>query len=105
MATDNELIAEFMGWFQDKQVNQDIYYSTNKLEFDTSWDWLMPVIHKILKIETSVFNYDAMAMAKLRAMQSIIAGLSISSDIKEVYKRVLDFVKWYNTRMNLVSRR
>lgn len=62
--TDNELIAQFMGWknrifqvYADKpeepiwfRPGEDFpsYYKTvGELEFESSWDWLMPVMEKI----------------------------------------------------------
>ncbi len=37
----NKLIAEFMG-YKNPSNAADIWY-----HYDTSWDWLMPVIHRI----------------------------------------------------------
>ena len=49
--TDNKLIAEFMG--VEKENGLYLFttpmddYKTDALYFDTSWDWLMPVVQKI----------------------------------------------------------
>ena len=51
--TDNKLIAEFMGrggtFNHDKtMICTGIYPDTMTLmKYDTSWDWLMPVVEKI----------------------------------------------------------
>ncbi len=51
----NTLIAEFMGG-QRVLPDEDVYnmpthnnlcYGVNELQYDTSWDWLMPVVEKI----------------------------------------------------------
>ena len=45
----NKLIAEFMGWKPNEHhwcLNGD-----KDLQYDTSWDWLMPVVQKCYKID------------------------------------------------------
>lgn len=53
MKTDNELIAEFMGW-QPRPANNQKYWMGNEevdsrlfSAYERSWDWLMPVVEKI----------------------------------------------------------
>ena len=50
---DNKLIAEFMGVvFHDDEnqyYNADGLHIGNTLQYHTSWDWLMPVISKIVE--------------------------------------------------------
>jgi len=84
---DNELIAEFMGLqlhdgmaVFDKTFNEP----PEQLQYDTSWDWLMPVVAKITN--TTPMNqswYD-------------IKYRLLDADIDAVYKRVVEFIKWYN---------
>ena len=71
--TDNELIAEFMGWQCDAINDVKIWYrigvnrsiSPGELKFNSSWDWLMPVC--------------------------LMLGLqTVSTDIKTTYKNVID---------------
>lgn len=45
LKSDNELIAEFMGWQKDAQGFWP--RSRYKLVFDTNWNELMPVVEKI----------------------------------------------------------
>ncbi len=61
MENNNKLIAEFMGFTQEKNIgwydndmlmSQNVYDSQDgncfdELLFHTSWDWLMPVVEKI----------------------------------------------------------
>lgn len=49
--------------------------------FHDSWDWLMPVIHRIG--ETDV-DFEP------------LSNVSLYSDIDLAYKEVLRFIKWYN---------
>ena len=44
---DNEMIAQFMGIKYSEMVNGHIQLLLNKRSFNTSWDWLMPVVCKI----------------------------------------------------------
>tara|TARA_R110000822_G_scaffold129554_6_gene265746 strand:+ start:1103 stop:1375 length:273 start_codon:yes stop_codon:yes gene_type:complete len=58
---DNKLIAEFMGFTKDSKDlyliddynlrGEDEYQATyvSEMKFHTSWDWLMPVMAKIVK--------------------------------------------------------
>ena len=45
MKNNNKIIAEFMGLNIDKGVQSD--YMEHELKYHKSWDWLMPVIHRI----------------------------------------------------------
>ena len=108
---DNKLIAEFMGVKTItidrlksilKQNREDGFISTpqaytlDELKYDTSWDWLMPVVEKIESqqsegyniliegnncwIETQGISFEGMAITKLEA----------------TYKAVVQFIKEYN---------
>tara|TARA_R110002072_G_scaffold110330_7_gene238035 strand:- start:5067 stop:5378 length:312 start_codon:yes stop_codon:yes gene_type:complete len=77
--TDNQIIAEFMGIRYAENRNShkssDYYYEDIELEYHTSWDWLMPVIAKIVK------NYgDGWIFEE-------------GYDIKVRYKAVVKFIK------------
>lgn len=101
----NELIAKFMGYRVE-------YYMTNppkptgicvrgknskgksvyeKMIFDSSWDWLMPVVHKAHEITTEhekLFNHLE------------IFEIGLTTPIEEIYKAVVEFIKWYNGKYN-----
>jgi hypothetical protein len=80
MKTDNELIAEFMGYkVIDDGISKFIYYTVLKFEcgrrqsyrtgakgvvqianlYNTSWDWLMPVVERI---RTTIVNNHSVAV-------------------------------------------
>jgi hypothetical protein len=63
----NKLIAEFMG--------KEIYQKYHESYYHTSWDWLMPVVHKI---KESDLDFDV---------------LEIGLPIEDVYKAVVEFIK------------
>lgn len=127
---DNKLIAEFMGWPRGAKIyEQDNCFEMPKnltvdsrhpgatmcmdiaLQFNTSWDWLMPVIDKIEDIEQMgcqayitfhPFCVEAYCPGNLqRGLSEFsyqLAGkkFSGSAKIEAVYEAVVEFVKWYN---------
>ena len=83
MKTDNELIAEFMGM-------GIFHYNPNQLGYDTSWDWLIPVvekIHNVVPSEVSEVNNEGLA----------IFEIGLLTPIGEVHEAVVQFIKWYNS--------
>ena len=82
---DNTLIAEFMGLptevFKSGKLNykhNDSWYDENELSYNVSWNWLIPVIHKI---KESDLDFDV---------------LEIGLPIDETYKAVVEFINEYN---------
>ena len=86
---DNKLIAEFMGWnttdcdevFTEPAGMME-RYTTAEMEFQTSWDWLMPVVHEIDKI--------------CRENLGLNHNLHIGDNRAEVYLQVVEFIEDYN---------
>ena len=80
----NKLIAEFMGVnvgeYTSYPEESPTQYTATDLEYDTSWDWLMPVVHKIKEED---LDFDA---------------LEIGLPIHDVYKAVVEFIKEYNKK-------
>lgn len=95
----NKLIAEFMGY---DPTGREVYDTENAefpfyrkgtwddVEYDTSWDWLMPVVEKI--------NMNSMG-ANIDYVRDVIS-LPICSDISKVYSAVIQFIQWYNENKN-----
>ncbi len=96
MKTDNELIAEFMGLDVDgKNVTDGDQETTiNNLRYDTSWDWLMPVVDKITNIWATTTNRKKLKECTpiFRAIQNRLGLIEISG----VYELSVEFIKWYN---------
>ena len=112
----NKLIAEFMGGIQSSsniiRLPQTIGESSifcvkgseglpsgtfkveriNELEYDTSWDWLMPVVDKI-KILVILSHSDELYNSE---EWDNITHTLLQIEIKSVYKAVVEFIKWYN---------
>lgn len=105
MNKDNRLIAEFMG---AKMIVED-YHGINIMEFpdkrtfdlfglkyNTSWDWLIPVIKQIRGIINTGLTIDE---------YDLKCGYSerlnpYDYDINSVHKGVVEFIKWFNQRLN-----
>lgn len=100
--TENEIIAEFMG-FSKCVTEHDTFWKENgeeytinswdfhNLPFDTSWDWLMPVVEKIeITIRDTKWIKGAWS----------ITDLPITTKKEEVYKYAMDFIKWFNSQNN-----
>jgi hypothetical protein len=78
---DNKLIAEFMGY----EVKHGKCYSPKyndgtiaPMQFDGSWDWLMPVVQKIER------------------QNELIGAHILSTDIDKTYHGVVKFIKEVN---------
>lgn len=99
---DNEVIAEFMGWsvcdcgIGSKHYKYDVLnwqtHAVNEMKFCESWDWLMPVVDKIFSLWESMPPSEEYLRVTM---------LPIYSDIKVVYRRVVEFIHWYNKQKNI----
>lgn len=104
----NELIAEFMG-FTHTSTEQDTFWSkpdspmatiydwdyhTLGLEFDKSWDWLMPVVEKIEKME-GVRVIIKGSRCRILAGKKVFSCHTISK-LNSMYRVVVEFIEWYN---------
>jgi len=101
---DNKLIAEFMGAEEVKHEKFDgsrfllpyegdknwFLIALNDMEYDTSWDWLMPVIEKCLVGEAE--QSDEISNTTIK---NIYEGIC-NQDISHAYKSAVEFIKTYN---------
>ena len=83
---DNKLIAEFMGIVHPKLDNviviDNVVIKEDELQYDTSWDWLMPVVRKI-----EDGGLDPHELID-KALESRV--------IEDAYNEVVDTIKRYN---------
>ncbi len=120
MKEENKLIAEFMGWTQQMDVTERFYgawfdennirkawseYQGNEpLLFDSSWDWLMPVVEKIegmgciVEIWLSLGKGCKIVKGSFKTPLITIANTESNSTIKAVYEAVVDFINWHNKK-------
>lgn len=85
---DNKLIAEFMGI---ENSNGIVFQDANTKEFHlikyhTSWNWLMPVIERIIDVISPLDEEDEQNLS-----QTLLYGYK-----DDVYKLVVEFIKEYN---------
>ena len=94
ISEDNKLIAHFMGYIKCDRCNGcimlklgDEYILKSSLKYDTSWDFIMPVLGKIKNIN----NIEGLT----KATTKLLLALS-EVDIEILYKEIIIFIKWYN---------
>lgn len=108
MKTDNELIAEFIGW---KRVssNSEIYILPNGenivgLNFHKSWDWLMPVVEKIEGLyyygHLTKNTHDGRHYMSFitKDCDTVAYSSPGQTKIESVYKAVVIFIEWHNSQ-------
>jgi hypothetical protein len=110
----NKLIAEFMGGAYNKQNDDFMFVLGNcptkhasciwdsiLLQYDASWEWLMPVVEKIgalpnINVNISSFDgcniYDDDYKNTAKGMRIFAKG----DLIKSVWLAVVEFIKWFN---------
>jgi hypothetical protein len=108
--TDNELIAEFMGMKYRKgygpltgetydEVKQTPNANWQSAYFHKSWDWLMPVVEKIYRLEKDDQRIARFSLQNSRAViksgKKVFSCHTISA-INSTYRVVVEFIKWYN---------
>ena len=106
----DELIAEFMGLeFTGKQ---GIYFLKpnrklpNKLNYHSSWDWLMPVVEKIRDKNCFVHVYFPRKLNVTTCEIHNMEFLEKNFDIKKtgqgvtpIFEACVEFIKWYNQKI------
>lgn len=103
MKTDNEIIAEFMGFepiksnhgTHDHPERMGTYGGTGlTFKYDTDWSWLMPVVEKIGNLwEASGGGHQVSINLKIH---NLFRVTPIHSHIQQVHKNIVAFIKWYN---------
>jgi len=109
----NTLIAEFMGG----KVVDSIFICNESTEtyaekflhrynialalYDSSWDWLMPVVEKIndLGFRTEIHNNSTLIFHDVKLDEIINPPYGYGEQDKWIditWKAVVDFIKWYN---------
>lgn len=131
----NELIAEFMGaqiydvttdrdeeydlftcsamsdifaHIDSEDVHEQHYFSPSEMKFDTSWDWLMPVVEKINNTKDKWGNHFDFSIGNGYVWVDPYIGDRIFFSgneighrqepmIAKVYRGVVAFIQWYET--------
>lgn len=80
---------EIFKFYRDIKIIDSFDIYNIKLEYHNSWDWLMPVVQKCLKINEE--NLD-----EWEKYYENIDDSFYQINITQTYKEVLNFIKWYN---------
>lgn len=108
--SDNELIAEFM---QQSKDPDGTYHLAP--EYDSSWDWLIPVVEKIESIHDDHHGYFGvhissngcsiqgtnlhLAIDKLSEYGAVyFSDYVLDSKLESTYRAVVEFIKWYKSK-------
>lgn len=102
--THNELIAEFMGFdgFDDGftyKLNGSFLgraIHITELKYETSWDWLMPVIEKIRLICEENHQQAQPPTEDMELFDKIFDDGLFWLNINTTYLKVLQWINWYN---------
>lgn len=109
--TDNELIAQFMNltpnpsdggetWSVDAEnVDGQIYGEWLVLQYDTSWDWLMPVVEKIEKTCGASVEMRQQSCTIIHHLSDWETSYILETKLGATYKAVVSFIKWYSPRV------
>ena len=104
----NRLLAEFMefqktniGWYDFEEtlnLPHTIDNTFDTLEFNTSWDWLMPVVEKIEELSSEqdeIVDYFQ-GDPDPSIWFSGYGKICMHADISKVYETLVEFINWYN---------
>lgn len=91
----NRMIAEFMGleplssdpknFFFYRPLSNYIY--TKSMQYNTSWDWLMPVVEAIYNTGLDEQNTNEIGD---------VTHALLDVNINAVHEAVVQFIEWYN---------
>ena len=103
--TDNVLIAIFMGFYdvQSGTYKVEFPFKTGflreyELKFDTSWDWLMPVVEKIEKSGGIYVDMSGKTCTIGQIRDDLKLEAWAMTKLEATYIVVVEFIKWYNTQ-------
>jgi hypothetical protein len=102
----NKLIAEFMGAKLFVNDGAIILYKLNSktyhigsMNYDTDYNWLMPVVEKIegLGHDVSILkNAVGLQWCGIGKFSSNNTKATGTTKIEAIYSAVVEFIKWYN---------
>ncbi len=99
----NKLIAEFMELEKTSnnargRKTDDLFYinifgccKVENLKYNTSWDWLMPVVEKITRLDVGVVEWDSIIKG-----HAVLDMGFLFNDMLPVFNAVIQFINWYN---------
>lgn len=79
----------FVGWYETKGMLSVDYIRPESLQFHSSWDWLVPIIH-VINALPHIKHGHILQLADLEIAWS-------RKKIEEIFESVIKFITWYNT--------
>ena len=73
-------------------LEEQDYCFVEDLKFNSSWDWLMPVVKKIREVINTELNFSD--FDDQRGYDQRLNPYNY--DIDSIYKGAVEFIKWYN---------
>jgi len=112
----NKLIAQFMGHYKKgegilhfKEGFSNPYVTNNveDIKYHSSWDWLMPVVIKIAQTGFLIGKEEKSIINALRTISILYNYVQDREAIsypllnkEDVYKGVVEYIKWLNRSIN-----
>lgn len=112
IAEGNKLIAEFMGieivespWPKYKEISGQRLWTLDPhnnyfkipIIYHSSWDWLLPVVKKIIDLKMEAFkDYDLLTGKYISGRLAPILNELQNIDINNTWYCVVQFIKWFN---------
>jgi hypothetical protein len=88
---------EIETWEEDGVKHSDTFMKTlcseYKLKYHKSWDWLMPVFHKITKM---IYDDSPSNISNEQLYAYKLYSMHLNNSIEAVWLSVLDYIIWYN---------
>ena len=66
------------------------HYEPKEMKYNTSWNWLMPVVSKIL-----IGSYTLEGVKKMKEVQNSL----ITCSIEKTFESVCNFIEWHNDNL------
>lgn len=102
------LIAVYMGYtvksisdtssYRNERIMYFLYskngITTSQVLYDSSWDWLMPVVKKISNFNSSKLPKESAGWYAYHSFESNLFEV----DINMVFENAVKFIEWYNTQ-------
>ena len=99
MNTDNKLIAEFMGCTNPfNEIHDATLYKVeqgtfelDELQYNISWDWLMPVVEKYYNELEHIEDDDFFWRSRLHEQL-------LDINLAGIYQTIIDFITYHNNQ-------
>ena len=95
---ENKLIAEFMGYspVSGVYVSRKDEFHIDEMQYDISWDWLMPVVEKIEsddRYDVEILQYGTRIRDNQKEIVNNVADISFDKKIDHTYDAVVRFIR------------